>query len=72
MLHHDMKEENIFVKSQPETTAWELPYNTYPLLQLADFGLSQVTTINNPTNRAGTIVRLGTESYLAPVSSLPN
>jgi len=66
MLHHDMKEENIFVKSHPETMAWGLPYKAYPMLQLADFGLSQVTTINNPTNRAGKIVRLGTESYLAP------
>ena len=67
MLHKDMKEENIFVKPQPENAEWELPYNTYPFIQLADFGLSQVTTITAPGNRADKI-KPGTESYVAPVS----
>jgi len=70
MLHGDMKEENIFVKSQPQNRSREVPYGAYPLLQLADFGLSQVTTIDNPTNRASNMMRVGTECYIAPVSSL--
>ena len=68
MLHHDMKEENIFVKSQPWSAELALPYCTYPLIQLADFGLSQVTEINDSSNRADRMKR-GTETFFPPVST---
>jgi len=69
MLHHDMKEENIFVKTQPENKVTPLPYNTYPLVELADFGLSQVTAANDPFNEAK-LMKSGTPMYFAPVSQL--
>lgn len=51
IIHNDIKDENTFLGDRP-TTAWGLPYVGYPCPKMADFGLSQVTSMGTNDNVA--------------------
>ena len=59
IIHNDIKDENIFLGDK--LTGWDLPWDNYPCPKMADFGLSQVTSMSDTKNQArwtrpGTIV----------------
>ena len=59
VIHNDIKDENIFLGDK--LTGWNLPWDNYPCPKMADFGLSQVTSMSDNKNQArwthpGTVV----------------
>ena len=68
-VHLDIKALNVFLGDELPDSA-DVYEKKYPIIKLADFGLSQLTSSEDSGN-PGLIRSFGTPSYFVPVSNLP-